>query len=216
MPERRVMIYTRFERFWHWTQAALIFTLLFTGFGLHGLHHLIDFRTAVTVHTAAALGLIVLWVFAIFWHITTGQWRHYVPTSRGLFAVARYYAYGIFRGEAHPYRKTFRRKHNPLQALSYLALKLILFPAIWISGLAYLFYAVWSSLPHAALGLEIVAMVHTAAAFAIAAFVIIHVYLTTTGKSMFAYIKSMLNGYEEVELSEAEAQLFDEGQRPVI
>ena len=23
--------------------------------------------------------LMLLWVFAIFWHLTTGTWRHYVP-----------------------------------------------------------------------------------------------------------------------------------------
>lgn len=28
----QVMLFTRFERFWHWTQALLIFGLLFTGF----------------------------------------------------------------------------------------------------------------------------------------------------------------------------------------
>ena len=28
----RMYLFTRFERFWHWSQAALIITLLFTGF----------------------------------------------------------------------------------------------------------------------------------------------------------------------------------------
>jgi hypothetical protein len=27
----------------------------------------------------AAWVLIVLWLFAIFWHITTGEWRQYIP-----------------------------------------------------------------------------------------------------------------------------------------
>lgn len=210
MVKRTVMIYTRFERFWHWTQALLIVVLLVTGFGLHGFHPLLGFGQAVMLHTVAALALILLWVFAIFWHFTTGQWRHYLPTTTGLFAVARYYAWGIFRGEAHPYRKTFRRKHNPLQALSYLALKVLIFPAIWVSGLAYLLYGLWDDHAFALTGLQIVALAHTAAAFAILIFIIIHVYLTTTGHTVFDHIRSMVTGYDTVDLTEAEAAVLAE------
>jgi Ni,Fe-hydrogenase I cytochrome b subunit len=85
MTTRIIMIYSRFERFWHWAQMALIFVLLFTGFAIHGLHRVIDFHTAVTIHTGSAIALIVLWLFAIFWHLTTGTWRHYVPTTQGLW-----------------------------------------------------------------------------------------------------------------------------------
>ena len=76
--KRDVMIYSYFERFWHWSQAALIFTLFFSGLGLHGTHGLLDFRTAVTVHTVTAMALIVLWIFATFWNFTTGQWKQYL------------------------------------------------------------------------------------------------------------------------------------------
>ena len=33
----------------------------------------------------------MLWVFAIFWHFTTGEWRQYIPTRNGLFAVMHHY-----------------------------------------------------------------------------------------------------------------------------
>jgi thiosulfate reductase cytochrome b subunit len=36
--------------------------------------------------------------------------------------MAHYYAWGMFHGAPHPYRKTVLRKHNPLQRLAYLAL----------------------------------------------------------------------------------------------
>ena len=212
MSLRRVMVFSRFERFWHWSQMALIVVLLFTGFGIHGLHRLIDFRTAVTVHTWSAIALIALWVFAIFWHLTTGTWRHYLPTTQGLWQVARFYAYGIFKGERHPYRKAFWRKHNPLQALAYLALKLVLFPAIWVSGLAYLLYTFWAQAPHAGTLLQWVAAIHVLAAFAILAFVIIHVYLLTIGHSFTHHVKPMLNGYDEVELSPAEEAYLEESR----
>ena len=80
----------------------------FYGGGGDGVKHGdLDFKTAVTLHTGSALTLLLLWVFAIFWHLTTGTWRHYVPTSNGLLKVAKFYAFGIFRGERHPYRKAY-------------------------------------------------------------------------------------------------------------
>lgn len=204
MTERVVRIYPLFERFWHWAQAALVLLLLFTGFGLRGLHGLLRFDVAVALHTTAAVLLIILWIFAIFWHLTTGTWRHYVPTTDGLFKVARFYAYGIFKGERHPYRKAYWRKHNPLQALSYLGLKLVLFPTIWLTGLAYLTYGAWDSRPGAPSVLEIVATVHVLTAYAIAAFIIIHVYLLTTGHSFAEHVRPMITGYDKVELTPAE------------
>ena len=203
MSKRQVMIFTRFERFWHWTQMSLIFVLLFTGFNIHGLYSLVSFKAAVTWHSGSAIGLILLWVFAIFWHLTTGTWKHYVPTTNGLWRVTRFYAYDIFKGEPHPYRKAFMRKHNPLQALSYLGLKLVLFPAIWISGLLYLLYGLWGGAESSS-QLMLVALLHTAAAFAIVVFVIAHIYLLTTGHSFREHVQPMLTGFDEVDLTPEE------------
>ncbi len=211
MSARRILIFTRFERFWHWTQMLLVITLLFTGFGIHGFHDLLDFEAAVTWHTGSAIGLLLLWVFAIFWHLTTGTWRHYVPTTNGLWQVARYYAYGIFKGEHHPYHKAYWRKHNPLQALSYLALKLLLFPAIWISGILYLLYGFWGTAAAGEL-LMWVALIHTAAAFAILVFVIVHVYLLTTGDSFKEHVMPMINGFDEVDLTEEEEAYLEQDE----
>lgn len=208
MTEQLVKVYPRFERFWHWAQAVLIFFLLFTGFGLRGLHDLIPFGPAVTLHTLAALALVLLWIFAIFWHLTTGAWRHYVPTSDGLLRVARFYIWGIFKGERHPYRKAYWRKHNPLQAVTYTFLKLVVFPAIWFSGIAYLTYNFWATTPAAASVLSLIAAIHFLAACAIAAFVIAHVYLLTVEHSFIAHVKPMITGYERIDLtSEEEAYL---------
>jgi thiosulfate reductase cytochrome b subunit len=194
-----VMIYTRFERFWHWTQAVLIIGLAITGFEIHGSYHWLGFEQAVDIHIIFAWSLIVLWAFAIFWHFTTGQWRHYIPTRDKLGTVIHYYLIGSFRGESHPYRKTTQAKHNPLQRLAYLLFKLIISPMIWISGLLYLYYQLWPALGLDALSLGAVALVHTAAAFLMLMFFIAHVYMATVGKSLLALLKPMITGYEEME-----------------
>ncbi|MCU7836771.1 MAG: cytochrome b/b6 domain-containing protein [gamma proteobacterium symbiont of Taylorina sp.] len=203
----KIQVFKRFERLWHWSQMALIFTLVFTGFKVHGTHDLISFETAVTLHTWAAIILLIIWVFAIFWLFTTGQWKHYIPTGENFIKVARFYAFGIFQGEHHPYKKTYRRKHNPLQALTYLLVKIVIFPAIWISGIAYLLISFGLGNLLDGFGMECIeciAFIHTAAAIAIVVFVIAHVYLLTTGHSFTEHVRPMITGYDDVELTDEE------------
>lgn len=194
---KRTMIFKRFERFWHWSQAALIFFLLFSGFEIHGSYHVLGFGKATQLHEYAAYALMGLWVLAIFWHLTTGEWKQYIPTSDKLGAVVHYYLIGTFTGAEHPYRATTKAKHNPLQRLAYLGFKLVISPAIWISGLLYLFYSDWAGLGWP-ISLEGVALTHTAAAFAMLIFIVAHVYMTTMGKTVFSMIKPMITGYEDM------------------
>lgn len=191
----RIYIFTRFERFWHWTQALLIIGMLVTGFEIHGTYGVFGFKLAHQIHTTAAWALVTLWVFAIFWHFTTGEWRQYIPTMKNADKIARYYAIGIFKGEHHPFKVTRARKHNPLQAQAYLMTKVLINPLIWASGLAYLFVNELSA-AGIVLSLGTIAVVHTAAAFLMLAFLIAHVYLITTGDTLLAHVKAMITGWE--------------------
>jgi thiosulfate reductase cytochrome b subunit len=197
---KKALVFTRFERFWHWTQALLIVGLMVTGFEIHGTYSLFKFGNAVRFHGIMAWTLIGLWAFAIFWHVITGEWRQYIPTTEKLAAVARYYTVGIFKpGEHHPFKKTRTAKHNPMQRLAYLFFKLMISPALWVSGLLYMYYNDWAAFGLSGLPLALVAFVHTAAAFCMLIFFIAHVYMATTGKPWTAYLAGMVTGYEEVE-----------------
>lgn len=194
----RIYVFKRFERFWHWAQALLIIGMLATGFEIHGTYKVLGFEKASHLHTTAAWALITLWVFAIFWHFTTGEWRQYIPTTDKLLAVIRFYSSGIFRNEPHPFRVTPLRKHNPLQRLAYLGIKLFILPLIWISGLAYLYY---NELQAAGFAVELglVAVLHTIGAFLMLAFLVGHVYIITTGHTWSSHLKAMITGWEDVE-----------------
>ena len=195
-------IYGGFERFWHWTQAALIALLAFTGFEIHGSYQFLGYRQAVAYHSAAAIGLLVLIAFAIFWHFTTGEWRQYLPTRRFLRAQVEYYLVGVFRNAPHPTKKAQLSKLNPLQKLAYLGLKLLVIPVMVVSGLLYMFYRYPQRHGVGApdLGeLKTIAVLHTAGAFLLVAFVVGHIYLTTTGQTVLSNLKAMLTGYEELE-----------------
>ncbi len=196
---QRVYIFKGFERFWHWAQATLIITLLLTGFEIHGTYKLFGFEKAVGYHTIAAWSLVGLWIFAIFWHFTTGEWRHYIPTREKVLAVANYYSSGIFKHEPHPFKPSRRNKHNPLQRLTYLLILTLLSPLLWITGWLYLFYADWSAWGLSSLQLQWIATAHTIGAFLMLAFLVSHLYLATTGHKVTSQLKAMITGWEELD-----------------
>ena len=96
--------------------------MMLTGFEIHGTYASFGFEKAVDYHTIAAWTLVGLWVFAIFWHFTTGEWRHYIPTTDKILvdgaATTRPASSSTSRIPSSPRRCN---KHNPLQRLTYLA-----------------------------------------------------------------------------------------------
>ena len=199
---KRELVYPAFGRFWHWTQAFLFLFLAITGFEIHGAISFFGFAQAVHLHSAAASALLVLIAFAIFWHFTTDEWRQYLPTWKNLRAQADYYLFGIFRDAPHPTRKSRLQKLNPLQKLTYAGLKILVIPVVVVSGLLYMFYRYPQRNEVLALdirALEPIALIHTAGAFALIAFLIAHLYLTTTGRTITSNLKAMVTGWEQIE-----------------
>jgi thiosulfate reductase cytochrome b subunit len=196
---KRTYIFKRFERFWHWAQALLIIFMLISGFEIHGVYKLFGFKNAVQWHTSAAWALIGLWLFAIFWHFTTGEWKQYIPTMQKADAMIKYYLTGIFTHAPHPFRVTQLSKHNPLQRMAYLGVKLLINPLIWVTGVLLLFYADWPAWGIGHWPLGNVAQLHTIGALMMLLFLIAHIYLGSTGHTWGAHYKAMITGWEDLE-----------------
>jgi thiosulfate reductase cytochrome b subunit len=194
-----IYLYTRYERFWHWLQTCLILVLLFTGFEIKGVYGALGFQNASEIHNWLGLAWLIAFAFFVFWLFTTGEWKQYIPTTRKMFEVVRYYAYGIFRGESHPVPKRREAKHNPLQRLVYLSLAAALLPIQMATGFLYWSYNSWQAWGLGFLNLEVIAIVHMAGAYAILSFVIVHLYMITTGHTVFAHTRAMITGWELVE-----------------
>ncbi|MCP3925577.1 MAG: cytochrome b [Desulfobacterales bacterium] len=202
MPDKKMIniyLFTRFERLWHWLQMFLIFTLLLSGFEVHGLFTLFGFHIAVKVHNYVGLTWLISFAFFAFWIFTTGEWKQYIPTTKKMLEVVYYYSYGIFKGEEHPVKKRKEAKHNPLQRLVYLSIAVVALPIQMFSGFLYWGYNSWNDWGIGWLNLEVVVFVHMAVAFGILSFIIVHVYMTTTGHNIFSHIRAMITGWEEVE-----------------
>jgi thiosulfate reductase cytochrome b subunit len=198
---RRIVLYEGFERFWHWSQALMIITMMLTGIEIRGLGglHLFGFSRAVTVHNYMALALVTLIAFAIFWHITTGEWRQYIPTRKFLREMVDFYLIGIFKGAPHPVKKNRMAKLNPLQRVAYLGFKVLIIPVQVTTGALYFFYPYLShNLGWPPASLWVIAIIHVLGAFGLIAFLFGHIYLTTTGHTPTTNIKAMITGYEDI------------------
>lgn len=201
MTVTKLYLYTRFERFWHWMQGVLILLLLVSGFEVHGVYRMLGFEAAFTLHNTCAWAWFILYAFIVFWIVTTGEWKHYVPTFAKMFEVIRYYSSGIFRGEDHPVPKSERVKHNPLQRITYLGIVSLLVPFQMVTGFLYYYYNRWPQFGWNGT-LSTIAVVHTVGAFAFLIYLTVHVYMITTGHTLGSHLKAMFTGYEKIETGE--------------
>lgn len=216
---KREYVYRAFERFWHWMQASLIIFLGVTGFEIHGSIRFFGYDQAVTYHNFAAISFLVLIVFAIFWHFTTGEWRQYLPTWKNLRAQAEYDIFGIFRNAPHPTKKTVLSKLNPLQKLVYAGLKVMVIPVMVFTGLLYMFYRYpqrYEVLSLNVRGLEVIAIVHTIGAFLLVSFFFAHLYLITTGNTLTSNLKAMVTGFEDLPVEPEKNDQHSEVHEPIL
>ena len=201
---RQVYMYDVYERLWHWLQTAAILLLLFTGLIIHkpDTFGVFSFAYVVQVHNILALLLVLNAGLSLFYHLASGEIRQYIPRPRGFFddafKQALYYLRGIFHREEHPFEKTRRRKLNPLQQITYVLVLNVLLPAQILTGALMWGAQRWPAAAAALGGLPWLGPLHTLVAWTFAAFIILHVYLTTTGPTPAANLRAMVLGYENV------------------
>jgi len=207
-----VYMYSLYERLWHWLQTFVILILLFTGLIIHkpDTFGIFSFRYLVPLHNVMAVILAVNAVLALFYHLASGEIKQYIPRPRGFFDLAItqaiFYLRGIFKGEGHPYEKTPQKKLNPLQQATYFGLLNVFLPLIGLTGILMWGAQRWPALTAKVGGLTYIAPIHTLIAWFFASFIVMHVYLTTTGYKPLTAIRAMMMGWEEVEISGEEME----------
>jgi thiosulfate reductase cytochrome b subunit len=201
-------LFGRYERLWHWTMALAGIVLLVTGLAIHAgdAFRPVDLPTAVAVHNAFAVILMLNGFLALFYHLTTAAIRNFIPHPHGLLermlAHMSYQARGIFYGESHPPNAP-GHKLNPLQQLTYLALLNVLFPLQIVTGALVWAVGEWASVAAAVGGLAVVAPLHNAGSWLFLSFLVLHVYLVTTGRTPTHHLKSMITGYGHLDTEPA-------------
>lgn len=201
----RVKIYSLYQRVWHWTQAVIILLLIASGLEIHLPEQvaLLGFRLAVRLHNAVAFILLANAFLGFFYYLTTGEIRQLIPQAKNflgsLKAQARFYSQGIFRGEPHPFAKGPGSRLNPLQRVTYIMILNVLLPLQAVTGLLIWGAQSWLSATHSLGGLPVLAAVHSLGAWLFCAFMILHLYLITTGRTPAANLAAMVTGWEERE-----------------
>ena len=197
--------YSIHERIWHWLQAAGILALIFTGLAIHlpGLVPIVGFSTLLHLHDGVGFLLIVNAVLGLFYYLATGSIRHYLPRPQGFVESAArqiaYYGHGMFHGKPHPVEKLPERRLNPLQQIVYLIVLNVLLPLQMATGLALWAAARWHEPVETIVNLGVLGAIHTLGAWLFVSFLIVHIYLTTTGRTPLANLGAMVLGYENVE-----------------
>ena len=193
-------LYPIWLRAWHWLNAALFLTSVVTGVSMHfSLGWLVPFKIAVPVHNASGVLLTISWLAFVTGNLVGGNGKHYLVNLRTLpmelLRQIRYYTYGIFVGAPHPFHVSAEHKLNALQTLSYVGVMYALMPLLIVSGWAFLLA---DKLPDTLLGIGtiwIVAMAHLALSWMMVLFLVVHVYIITTGETVLTNLKAMVTGW---------------------
>ena len=194
-------VYDRSVRVWHWGNALLFLTLAVTGLRIHfggRAEPLLSFETSFHVHNIVGAALALWFVVFLGIMVRTGNgnsyWRPPSQWLRGIWRQARFYAYGLFRGEPHPFHATRERRFNPLQQVTYLKMMFLVFPVLVASGVLLLEP---QFLPETVLGWHggwVVATIHYLSGFVLLIFLVIHLYLTTMGDRPAYLLRGMIDG----------------------
>lgn len=200
----RIYLLPLWIRLWHWSNALLVIMLAVTGISLHFADPnlpLVEFSLAARVHQVAGVALVALYAFFVIANIVSGNWWQYVPKPPGILercrVQAKWYMMGIFKGEPHPYRVSEEANFNPLQAISYWMIMYAIMPVMLLSGLLFLIPELAPERMFGFDGLLPVAILHYLTGALILMFMVMHIYLGTTGVTLTSMFKTMINGWHE-------------------
>jgi len=154
----------------------------------------IPFAVSVCAHNDCRPATAVLWLVFLVSNGVSGRVGQYKPKDfhviHSLVIQLRYYAYGMFRGASPPLAPGLRNNH--VQQLSYAGVMYTLVPVPIASGVLLLFPILAPERALGRAGLWPMAMLHLGSGYLLILFLVVHVYLTTTGETFFALYREMI------------------------
>jgi thiosulfate reductase cytochrome b subunit len=199
----KIYLYPVWIRLWHWLNAILCLLLIVTGVSMQysdPSYPMIRFDWSVSIHNVAGIILGLSYVFYIVGNLLTPNGRQYFLRKgiiKNLIRQARYYAFGIFKGEKPPFPVSKESKFNPLQRFSYIVIMYIIVPIVTITGIMLLYPEAMVLNIFGNSALHITDILHVIMGFIVSLFLIVHIYFCTLGQTPLSDFKSMFNGYHE-------------------
>jgi thiosulfate reductase cytochrome b subunit len=201
-------LYPKWIRLWHVINALMFIILIVTGISMQytdrkSYYLVVGFAKAVKWHNFAALILTINYIIFVLGNLFTGNGRYYRITKTNfisdLVAQAKYYGFGMFRGEKHPFPVTMESKFNPLQKISYVISMYFAFPLLIISGIGLLFPELVLTKFLDVSGLLLTDLLHIVMGFFLSIFMIIHIYTCTLGAKPTSLFTGMITGYHSTD-----------------
>ena len=199
-------LYPKWIRIWHLLNALLFLILIVTGISMQytgkaNTAYMVGFAKAVKMHNYAAFILTFNYVVFVIGNAIIGNGKYYrIKMSTfipDLMAQMKYYSFGMFRGEKHPFPVTMESKFNPLQKFSYVLAMYIGMPLLILSGIVLLFPEIALTNVLGMSGLVINDVMHITMGFFLSIFMIIHICTCTLGAKPTSLFKGMITGYHE-------------------
>jgi len=208
---QRIYIHPLPVRVWHWINAVTCVMLVLTGIQIRyvGLINLVPFRIAVAVHNWLGFVLIANFFVWFLFYLFSDKIRVYHPEMnpmkffRGSMRQALYYGYGIFKGAPNPFHVSIYRKFNPLQAMTYQIIMLLLLPLQCVTGILLWDLKNFAGTVAFLGGVRVVDTVHVLIFIVFVFYIPFHAYLGTLGRTPTEHFKAMFTGYEELEEGES-------------
>ncbi len=201
----QIYFYPVWIRIWHAFNAVLCLLLIFTGFSMQYSNPdftLINFGLAVSMHNISGIALTFSYFLFFFGNYFTENGKYYRLNLKGLsirlWKQLRYYAYGYFVNEESPFPVSASNKFNPLQQVSYIFALYVAMPLLFATGWALLFPEFIIKKVLGFSGIFLTAQLHMVMGFLIALFLVIHLYVSTMGKSPLSNFKSIVNGWQKL------------------
>jgi len=161
----------------------------------------VSFATAVKWHNIAAILLTINYIIFVIGNSATENGKYYRTSKKNFITdlgiQLKYYSWGIFKGEKHPFPVTENRKFNPLQKFSYVLAMYVAFPLLIISGLGLMFPETILNRVLGISGLLLTDILHITMGFFLSLFMLIHIYTCTLGARPSSLFKSMISGFHE-------------------
>jgi thiosulfate reductase cytochrome b subunit len=159
----------------------------------------VGFAKAVKWHNFAAVILTINYIVFVAGNLFTSNGRQYNLKRKNfvsdLMTQLKYYAFGMFKGEKHPFPVTEQRKFNPLQKFSYVLAMYVAVPLVIISGIGLLFPEITVKAVFGISGLILTDILHITMGFFLSVFMVIHIYTCTLGSKPTSLFRGMITGY---------------------
>jgi thiosulfate reductase cytochrome b subunit len=201
-------LYPKWIRAWHVINAVLFLILIVTGLSMQytdkeNASYVVGFAIAVKWHNFAAIILTINYIIFVTGNLCTKNGRYYKIGKENflkeLVSQLKYYSWGMFKGEKHPFPVTEERKFNPLQKLTYVLAMYVAVPLLIISGVGLLLPEITITGFFGVSGLLLTDILHITMGFFLTIFMVIHIYTCTLGAKPTSLFWGMISGYHRSE-----------------